>query len=303
VLAVTLIDWKNVQKYFHEHQTQQHRMTPRYLFERLHNVSTYQLLVLVAPTEVPQPILTIRSNAIEVRLQHAKYSDILLAVPQYPLLANTAQIRPAEDHYEIKIKYSNPDLPSLDDDDEVLPNIEALSTIYCRFCGLELAGDASKQYVPCWFWNSFSKLVHVRTPRSIRSVNGMPSQHWTELLEYWTCVCTREGLHNKLARATQISRSVNGTALLTVPGRILVGPDSVVVHNDQIWKEHVLVEQELFAVPSHVINVPLMCACCASTVGTIDLPNREHFLFWKHMIRSTPIEPGLLTPPAKDVFA
>lgn len=148
MLAVTLIDWKNVQKYFHEHQTQQHRMTPRYLFERLHNVSTYQLLVLVAPTEVPQPILTIRSNAIEVRLQHAKYSDILLAVPQYPLLANTAQIRPAEDHYEIKIKYSNPDLPSLDDDDEVLPNIEALSTIYCRFCGLELAGDASKQYVP-----------------------------------------------------------------------------------------------------------------------------------------------------------
>lgn len=122
-------------------------MTPRYLFERLHNVSTYQLLVLVAPSEVPQPILTIRSDAIEVRLQHAKYSDISIAVPQYPLLANTAQIRPAEDHYEIKIKYSNPDLPSLDDEDEALPSLARLCAIYCRFCGLELVGDASKQYV------------------------------------------------------------------------------------------------------------------------------------------------------------
>ncbi len=122
-------------------------MTPRYLFERLHNVSTYQLLLLVAPSDVPQPSLTIRSDAIEVRLQHSKYSDIFIAVPQYPLLSNTAQIRPAADHYEIKIKYSNPDLPSLDEDDEPLPNIDLLHTIYCRFCGLELAGDPSRQYV------------------------------------------------------------------------------------------------------------------------------------------------------------
>lgn len=139
--------------------------------------------------------------------------------------------------------------------------------------------------------------------RSFRSVNGLPSQHWSDLREYWTCVCTREGLHDKLSRAAQISRSVNGTALLTVSGRLLIGPDSLVVHNDQIWKEHVLVEQELFAVPSHVINVPLMCACCASTVGTIDLPNREHFLFWKHLIRSTPVVPGSLELPANDIFA
>lgn len=123
--------------------------TPRYLFERLHNISTYQLLVLVAPAEVPQPILTIGSDAIEVRLQHSKYSNILISVGEYPLLSDTAQIRPAGDHYEIKIKYSNTDLPhSLDDDEEPLPKIETLTTINCRFCGLELAGDLSKQYVP-----------------------------------------------------------------------------------------------------------------------------------------------------------
>lgn len=95
----------------------------------------------------------------------------------------------------------------------------------------------------------------------------MPSEHWEDMRELWTCACTSHFLGDKLPRSTVV-RAVSHT--------LQVGPSYLQLHGSDLFLPALMLDpEEPHTVAFHRNWKNLYCVRCRAVLGQAEMPNAD----------------------------